>query len=141
DRLGAALARINPTLSSEVHQEAIKEVHRIHSPDLLPNNENFHKMLTEGVPVDYQKDGDERGDRVWLIDFHHPENNEFVVANQFTIIEDTVNKRPDLILFVNGIPLVVLELKNAADENATVRSAFRQIETYKSAIPSLFTYN
>jgi type I restriction enzyme R subunit len=81
------------------------------------------------------------GDLVWLIDFNTPENNDFIVANQFTVVEDGVNKRPDVILFVNGIPLVVIELKNAADENATIKSAFRQIETYKAVIPSLFTYN
>ena len=98
-------------------------------------------MLTEGIKVTYQKDGQTRGDLVWLIDFKNPENNDFLVANQFTIIENNVNKRPDLILFVNGLPLVVIELKNPADENATVRSAFRQLQTYKQAIPNLFTYN
>lgn len=108
---------------------------------MLTNNESFHRLLTEGVKVSYQKDGQQRGDLVWLVDFNTPENNDFVVANQFTVIENNVNKRPDLILFVNGIPLVVMELKNAADENATIKSAFRQIETYKSVIPSLFTYN
>ena len=82
-----------------------------------------------------------RGDRVWLIDFKNPHNNDFVVANQFTVVENNNNKRPDVILFVNGIPLVVMELKNAADENATIHSAFKQIETYKSIIPRLFTYN
>ena len=108
---------------------------------LLTNNESFHRLLTEGIKVSYQKDGQQRGDLVWLIDFNTPENNDFIVANQFTVVEDGVNKRPDVILFVNGIPLVVIELKNAADENATIKSAFRQIETYKAVIPSLFTYN
>ncbi|MEZ5195779.1 MAG: HsdR family type I site-specific deoxyribonuclease [Bacteroidales bacterium] len=84
---------------------------------------------------------EERGDLVWLIDFKNPENNEFIVANQFTVIENGNNKRPDVILFVNGIPLVVIELKNPADENATVKSAFKQLQTYKQIIPSLFTYN
>jgi Type I site-specific restriction-modification system, R (restriction) subunit and related helicases len=98
-------------------------------------------MLTEGIKVSYQKDGVERGDLVWLIDFKNPENNEFLVTNQFTVIENNVNKRPDIILFVNGLPLVVMELKNPVDEQATVKSAFKQIQTYKQAIPSLFTYN
>ena len=97
--------------------------------------------MTEGINVSYQKDGQDRGDLVWLIDFEHPENNEFVVANQFTVIENNQNKRPDLVLFVNGLPLVVIELKNATDENATIKSAYKQLETYKQTIPSLFTYN
>ncbi|OGR32247.1 MAG: DEAD/DEAH box helicase [Desulfuromonadales bacterium GWD2_61_12] len=140
-RLEQALKRINPKLSPEVLQTALKEVQRIHSPDLLANNETFHRLLTEGVPVSVQKDGNERGERVWLIDFAHPEKNEFVVANQFTVIENHQKKRPDLVLFVNGIPLVVIELKNAADENATIKTAYQQIETYKQTIPSLFTSN
>jgi len=140
-RLEAALRRINPRHSPTVLQAALKEVQRIHSPDLLANNEAFHRLLTEGVGVSYQQNGNERGDLVRLIDFDTPENNEFVVANQFTVIENHQNKRPDLVLFVNGIPLVVLELKNAADENATIKSAFRQIETYKQAVPALFTSN
>jgi type I restriction enzyme R subunit len=140
-RMAEAVRRINPTVPPAAKQEAIKEIQRIHSPELLTNNENFHRMLTEGIKVSYQKDGQQRGDLVWLIDFHTPENNDFIVANQFTVVEDGVNKRPDVILFVNGIPLVVIELKNAADENATIKSAFRQIETYKAVIPGLFTYN
>ncbi len=141
ERLQNAIRRINPKVPIDSQEEAIKEVQRINSPELLANNETFHRMLTEGIKVSYQKDGNDRGDLVWLIDFEYPENNEFVVANQFTVIENGNNKRPDVILFVNGIPLVVIELKNPADENATVKSAFKQIETYKSIIPSLFTYN
>ena len=140
-RLESALKRINPKLSPALHHAALKEVQRIHSPELLANNEAFHRLLTEGVPVSAHKDGDERGERVWLIDFAKPENNEFVVANQFTVIENHQNKRPDLVLFVNGIPLVVIELKNAVDENATIKAAYQQLETYKQAIPSLFTSN
>jgi len=98
-------------------------------------------MLTEGVKVSYQKDGNPRGDLVWLVDFDNPENNNFVVVNQFTVIENGVNKRPDVVLFVNGLPLVVIELKNAADANASVKSAYRQLQTYKATIPNLFTYN
>lgn len=107
----------------------------------LANNETFHRLLTEGVPVSIQKDGDERGERVWLVDFDYPSNNDFLVVNQFTIVENNHNRRPDLILFVNGLPLVVIELKIATDPNATVLSAFKQLETYKSEIPSLFTFN
>ena len=141
ERLQKAVRRINPDLPIATQNEAVKEVQRISSPDLLTNNIAFHRLLTEGVPVSKRIDGDERGDRVWLIDFDDPKNNDFVVTNQFTIVENGNNKRPDVLLFVNGIPLVVIELKNAADENATVHSAFKQIETYKTIIPSLFTYN
>ena len=140
-RLRNAVARINPTLPAAALDEAVKIVQRFSSPELLANNEAFHRLLTEGVNVSYQKDGNTRGDLVWLVDFTNPDNNEFVVANQFTIIENNQNKRPDIILFVNGLPLVVIELKNAADENTTLTSAYRQLETYKQAIPSLFTYN
>ncbi|WP_047451238.1 type I restriction endonuclease subunit R [Alistipes sp. ZOR0009] len=140
-RLQQAVRRINPTIPADAQADAIKEIQRIASPELLANNETFHRLLTEGVPVTKRMDGDDRGDRVWLIDFKNPYNNEFVVANQFTVIENRNNKRPDVILFVNGIPLVVIELKNAADENATIHSAFKQLETYKMVIPSLFTYN
>jgi len=141
ERLQTAVRRINPTLPAAVIEDAIKQIQRINSPELIANNETFHRLLTEGVKVSYQKDGKERGDLVWPVDFKNPENNDFLVCNQFTVIENDVNKRPDVILFINGLPLVVIELKNPADENATVKSAFQQIQTYKSAIPGLFTYN
>jgi type I restriction enzyme R subunit len=141
ERLQNAIQRINPKVPIDSQEEALKEIQRINSPELLANNESFHRLLTEGINVSYQKDGHDRGDLVWLIDFKNPENNEFIVANQFTVIENGNNKRPDVILFVNGIPLVVIELKNPADENATVKSAFKQLQTYKQTIPSLFTYN
>ncbi len=141
EKLRNAVARINPTIPADAREDAIKQIQRISSPELIANNESFHRMLTEGIKVTYQKDEESRGDLVWLIDFNEPEKNDFVVCNQFTIIENNVNKRPDVILFVNGLPLVVIELKNATDENATVHSAFKQLQTYKQAIPTLFTYN
>lgn len=140
-RLQSAVKRINHGIPVDSQEEAIKEIQRIASPEMLTNNETFHRFLTEGIPVSKQVDGNERGDRVWLIDFKNPYNNDFLVANQFTIIENGHQKRPDVLLFVNGIPLVVMELKNAADENTTIRSAFKQIGTYKALIPGLFTYN
>ena len=141
DRLRTAVSRINLKIPPDAREDAIKQIQRLNSPELIANNEAFHRMLTEGIKVSYQKEGADRGDLVWLVDFNNPENNEFLVANQFTVIENNVNKRPDIILFVNGLPLVVIELKNPADENATARSAFRQFQTYKQAIPSLFAYN
>lgn len=141
DRLQRAVCRINYALPKSLQEEAIKAIERIASPELLANNEAFHRLLTEGVTVSHFKEGEERGEKVWLVDFENPENNDFLVANQFTVIENGHNKRPDVVLFVNGLPLVVIELKNAADENATIQSAFRQIETYKGLIPTLFTYN
>lgn len=141
NRLKTAVRKINPGIPADAQNEAIKEIQRIASPELLANNETFHRLLTEGIPVTKRVQGDDRGDRVWLIDFKNPLNNEFLVVNQFTIVENHQNKRPDILLFVNGIPLVVIELKNAADEKANVHSAFRQIETYKAIVPSLFTYN
>ncbi len=140
-RLRDAVARINPDLPASLLDSAVKDALRIRSPELLVDNEAFHRLLTEGVSVTTHKGGDERGERVWLIDFDNPANNDFLVVNQFTVIENHHNKRPDLILFVNGLPLAVIELKNAGDENATIRSAFKQIETYKVTVPSLFTTN
>lgn len=141
ERLQTAVGRINPEIPAEVRQEALKQVKRLNSPELLANNEKFHRMLTEGIKVSYQQAGNDRGDFVWLIDFNKPENNDFMVANQFTVIENGLNKRPDIILFINGLPLVVIELKNPTDENTTVKSAYNQLQTYKQAIPALFTFN
>lgn len=141
DALKSAINRINPTIPVIAKEDAFKQVERIHSPDLIANNETFHRLLTEGVKVSYQQDGNDRGEIVWLIDFANPENNEFTVVNQFSVIENNVKKRPDVILFVNGIPLVVIELKNPTDETATIFSAYKQLQTYKAVIPSLLTYN
>lgn len=140
-RLENAVRRINPNIPLDAQQDAVKQILRIASPDVLSNNETFHRLLTEGIPVTKLVDGHERGDRVFLIDFENPLHNEFLVVNQFTIVENGVNKRPDIILFVNGLPLVVIELKNATVDKTTIQSAFRQIETYKAMISTLFTYN
>jgi type I restriction enzyme R subunit len=110
-RLRDAVDRINPDLPGEAREEAIKKVLRTESPQLITNNQNFHKKLVEGA------------------------------VNQFTVIENNNNRRPDIILFINGLPLVVIELKNPADENATLWTAFNQLETYKNQIPMLFPYN
>ena len=141
EKLNNAVSRLNHSLPADIRKDAIKQILRLNSPELITNNEAFHRMLTEGINVTFQKNGNSRGDLVWLIDWNDPDNNDFIVLNQFTIIENHVNKRPDVILFVNGLPLVVIELKNPADENATIHSAFKQLQTYKQVIPSLFTYN
>ena len=140
-RLRRAIARLNPEIPESAREQAVQKVLRIYSPDLLHNNETFHQYLVEKVKVPYQQDGYERSYEVALVDFAEPFNNEFLVVNQYTIVERNQNKRPDILLFVNGIPLVVIELKNAPDENTTVRKAYEQIQTYKATIPSLFTYN
>jgi len=141
DTLEEAIARLNPQVPAQARAEALKAVLSVYSPQLIAANEAFYKMLTEGVPVTVRKDGVDRGERVWLVDFQNPQNNVFFAINQFTIVERNQNKRPDIILYVNGLPLVVVELKNPADANATVRKAFDQIQTYKAVIPSLFFYN
>ena len=141
-RLRDAVDRINPNIPEEAREEAIKKVLRAQSPQLIINNQNFHKKLVEGVDVEYRKkDGSIANDKVWLFDFKNPQNNEFLAVNQFTVLENNNNRRPDIILFINGLPLVVIELKNPADENATIWTAFNQLETYKAQIPSLFPYN
>ena len=141
NRLHNAISKLNPDVPYEAQEEAVKKVLRTDSPNLFQNNYQVHKYLTDGVDVEYRKGDRIVGDKVWLIDYDNPTNNEFLVVNQFTIIENNINKRPDLILFVNGLPLVVIELKNAVDENATIHSAFNQLQTYKQTISSLFLYN
>ena len=141
ERLRKAIATLNPHIPETAREQALQKVLRIHSPDLIHNNETFHQLLIEKVKIPYQQDGYERSHEVALIDFENSFNNQFLLVNQYTIVENNQNRRPDLLLFVNGIPLVVIELKNAADEDATIRRAYEQIQTYKATIPSLFTYN
>ena len=136
-----ALQRLNPYLSEDKCVEALKQITNLSSPDLLTNNQAFHRLLTEGINIEVSKDGNTQGEYAWLIDFNTPSNNEFWVVNQITIKEDRWTRRPDLILYVNGLPLVVIELKNATDENATVEGAYKQIQTYQDQISTLFTYN
>jgi type I restriction enzyme, R subunit len=141
NRLRNAIAKINPEIPIDAQEAAVQKVLRIASPEMLHNNEEFHRLLVEKVKIPYQQNGNERSHEVALIDFENTSNNQFSVVNQYTIIENNQNKRPDVLLFVNGLPLVVIELKNAASENANIKSAYQQIQTYKAIIPSLFTYN
>jgi len=141
-RLRKAIDKLNPTIPVEAREEAFKKVLRTTSVSLLENNENFHRMLTEGIDVKFSiGDGKTKTEKVWILDFAKPNNNEFLALNQLTIIENHINKRPDIVLFINGLPLVVIELKNAVDENADIKAAFNQLQTYRQVIPSLFIYN
>lgn len=140
-RLRDAIDKLNPNISQDAKEDALKKVLRTESPNAIINNETFHRYLTDGVDVEMRTENGIRGEKIYIVDFENPENNEFVAINQFTVVEGNQNKRPDIILFVNGLPLVVIELKNAVDENANLKSAFNQLQTYKQAIPSLFTYN
>lgn len=140
-RLKRAIETINPNLSEEAREQALRQVLNLPSQNLIDNNEAFHRLLTEGIEIELMSEEGIKGDKVWLVDFANPENNEFLACNQFTVIENNINKRPDVVLFVNGLPLVVIELKNPTDENATVQKAFTQLQNYKNAIPSLFYYN
>jgi type I restriction enzyme R subunit len=142
DRLWAALRALNPGIPGEALEDAFKKVTRSESPSLILSNRQFHRMLADGVDVEYRnKEGRVVGDKVWMIDFADPERNDWLAVNQFTVVEGQRTRRPDIVVFVNGLPLAVIELKNPADENATIKGAFNQFETYKSDIPSLFQYN
>lgn len=140
-RLKEAIDRLNPKILAEAKEEALKRILRSESPNLVVNNHNFHKFLVNGVDVEYRKDGRIVGDKVWLFDFEKVNENEFLAVNQFTVIENNINRRPDVVIFVNGLPIAVIELKNPADENATIFTAFKQFQTYKHQIPSLFKFN
>jgi len=141
DRLRTAIDKLNPKIPSDAKEEAIKQILRTQSPDLVVNNRRLHKMLIDGVDVEYRKDERIIGDKIWLVDFKNLKNNEFLAVNQFTVIEDNHNRRPDIVLFINGLPLVIIELKNPADEDASCSSAFKQFLTYKAEISSLFNFN
>ena len=141
ENLRRQVAVINPDIPDEAREQAIQKVLRIFSPDLLTNNEQFHQFLIEKVKIPYTQDGFERSHEVALIDFQKIDNNDFLAVNQFTVTHNNRSKRIDVLLFVNGIPLVLMELKNAAGETTTIRSAFDQVQTYKALIPTLFHYN
>lgn len=141
-RLRAALAHLNPTATPAALDEAIRQVQRIDAATLVAQNRAFHRLLVNGVAVEVRRpDGAIRGEQIRLIDFTTPSANEWLAVNQFTVVEGQHNRRPDIVLFVNGLPLAVLELKNPADENATVWAAWNQLQTYKTQIPSFFVSN
>lgn len=141
-RLELSLERLNPDIPAASRDEALKKIIRTVSNELLLDNRDFHTLLTEGVDVEYRHgDGSVRTTQVRLFDFDQPENNDFVAINQLTVIQDNINRRPDIVLYVNGLPLGVIELKNAADSDASLKNAFNQIQTYKQQISSLFRCN
>jgi len=135
------LARINPKVPAEAIEEAVRKVMHPDTPSLVENNRRFHRFLTDGVSVEYQAKDRTIHDQLPLFDFRDLDKNDWVVLNQFTIIEDRNNRRPDIVVLVNGLPLGVIELKNLADEEATIKDAFNQLQTYKKAISGLFPYN
>jgi len=142
DRLRVSLQKINPTIERKIIEEAIQKVVANASPNLVLNNKQFHKLVTDGIEIQIQgKDGYNPTVSVYIFDFENPMNNDFMAVNQFTIIEGQANKRPDIIVFVNGIPIVVIELKNATNEDVDITDAYNQLQTYKQTIPTLFRYN
>ncbi len=140
-RLQTALENINPNIPPDAINEAVRKILRTEYLNLVENNRRFHRMVTDGVDVSYRDDGRVVHDKAWLLDLNDLENNDWLVVNQFTVVENKVNRRPDIVVFINGLPLVVVELKNPADEKATIRQAYNQFQTYKGDIPSLFGYN
>lgn len=141
DRLETAIRKINPSLKNDWVEEVIKKIMRTSSHKTIVNNERFHDFLANGVEIDVRDKGRIKGIIVKLFDFDNPEKNDFMAVNQFTIIEDKHNRRPDILLFINGLPVGLIELKNPASAKATVKSAFEQIQTYLDEIPSVFSQN
>jgi type I restriction enzyme, R subunit len=141
-RVHAAIAKLNPSLSGETRTEVFAELMQAETPSLVSENRRLHRYMIEGVPVDVRRsDGSIGGEQARLIDFDDPDANDWLAVNQYTVIENKTNRRPDVVIFVNGLPLGVIELKNPGDENATLDGAFNQLQTYKSQIPSLFRAN
>jgi len=153
-RLRDAIARLNGDLPAQAQEEALRKITRLGKPSLLLNNHAFHHMLVNGIEVDYKaEDGHMVSGRAYVVDFDTPDNNDWLAVNQYTVVAGAIvgaihesplqshNRRPDVVIFVNGLPLAVIELKNAADEKATIWSAFNQLQTYKNDIPALFHTN
>jgi type I restriction enzyme R subunit len=141
-RLREAIQRLNPAIPDETREEALRKVLRLATPSLTQTNRAFHKMLRDGVEVEYARpDGTIAGDHVRLVDFEAVGTNDWLAVNQYAVIEGQHHRRPDVVVFVNGLPLGIIELKNAADEEATIWTAYDQLRTYKAEIPSLLHYN
>ena len=141
-RLSDSLNRLNPLLPPEAIEDAFRKIIRSEGPTLEARNRAFHRLLIDGVTVEYKRpDGTIAGAQARIVDFEEPDNNDWLAINQFTVSENKYVRRPDIVLLVNGLPLVLIELKNPTDENATIWTAFQQIQTYISELPSLFSFN
>lgn len=141
-RLRTAIARLNPQLPARLHDDAVRRITATQSGNLITSNHHTHRLLRDGVTVEIRRpDGSVAGQLVTLIDFQHPERNDWVVVNQLTVVDGRYTRRPDLVLYVNGIPLVVIELKKPGDEQITIDHAYQQLQTYKEQIPALFGTN
>lgn len=141
-RLRSALDRLNPTIPAEARDDAFKKLIATEKPNLIEENRRLHQALVEGIDVEfYGEDGIIRGDKVYAIDFANPDNNDWLVLNQFTVIENSHNRRPDVVIFINGLPIAVIEIKNPGTETATLAAAYTQLQTYKTQIPALFRTN
>lgn len=142
ERLRAAVEKLNPTIPADAREQAIRQLLVTETPSLVEENRRIHRLITEGVDVEFSiGNGEVKGDKVWLIGFDNPENNDWLVTNQFTVVEGKYTRRPDVMVFVNGLPLGIIELKNAGSETATIDHAFWQLQTYKAQVPSLFRTN
>ena len=142
ERLSDALQRLNPQIPEEGLADALRKVWRIQSTTLIRTNNEFHKLLRDGIPIEYRRqDKSIAHGLARLVDFDNPEANDWVAVNQFTVVEGQHTRRPDIVVFLNGLPLAIIELKNATDESATIWNAYQQLQTYKSQIPSLLQYN
>ena len=133
-RLSEALQRLNPGMPEEVLDEVLHRVTALHEVALVQSNRRFHEALVDGLPVEVERDGVKRGDRVRLVDFERPQANRWLVVNQFTVQGSKQPRRPDLVCFLNGLPIVVIELKNLSAEQADIWSAFNQLDAYKTEI-------
>ena len=140
-RLREKLTALNPNIPAAAIEDAIAQITRPNFPSLIQNNREFHRQLRDGVKVAFQEGDETIADFVRLFDFENVGANEFLAVNQFTIRGPRSTKRPDIIIFINGLPIAVLELKNPADENTTIYDSFLQLQTYKDEIPDLFNYN
>ncbi|MDI1313361.1 type I restriction endonuclease subunit R [Prosthecobacter sp.] len=141
-RLREAIRQLNPAIPEDAREDALRKVLRVANGSLVQTNRAFHRMLRDGVDVEYpRKDGSIKGDKARVVDFTSASANDWFVVNQFTVIEAQHNRRPDVVVFINGLPLALIELKNAADEDATIWSAYTQLQTYKAEVPRLLHYN
>ena len=141
-RLRAAIAHLNSHLNAETREEVLRKLTGAETPVLIEENRRLHRFLVDGVPVEtFRPDDSIGGELARIIDFDTPDANGWLAVNWFTVIENKANRRPDIVVFINGLPLGVIELKNPADENATIDGAFNQLQTYKAQIPSLFRTN